>query len=91
MNVSKPLPNSTLSHQELRRQGYIIDSTYYPNIYYKGNRFSPTEWGYVLTHLEFDLLKALEGMLEWARRVKECNSGLEILNALNAIAKAEGT
>ena len=38
-----------------------------------------------------DLLKALENMLEWARRVKERNSGLEILNALNAIAKAEGT
>ena len=89
MNVLKQLPNSTLSHQELKQQGYIIDSTCYPNIYYKGHRFDPAEWGHVLTNLEFDLLKALEGMLEWARRVQERNSGPEIVNALNAIDKAK--
>lgn len=39
-----------------------------------------------------ELLVALEGMLEWARRakLKERNPGLEILNACTAIRKAEG-
>ena len=38
-----------------------------------------------------DLLAALEGMMAWARRVKGPNPGPEILNACNAIAKAEGS
>jgi hypothetical protein len=37
-----------------------------------------------------DLLRALEGMLEWARRVKQLNPGLEIANAMNAVNKAKG-
>ena len=37
-----------------------------------------------------ELLDALKGMLEWARRVKEKNPGQEIVNALNAVARAEG-
>ena len=37
-----------------------------------------------------ELKSALEGMMEWARRVKGINPGPEILNAMNAIAKAEG-
>ena len=36
------------------------------------------------------LLEALKGMLEWARRVKQSNPGLEVLNAIIAIDKAEG-
>ena len=35
-----------------------------------------------------DLLAALQGMLEWARRVQERNPGMEIVAAHNAIAKA---
>ncbi len=34
-----------------------------------------------------ELLAALEGMMEWARRVKEKNPGPEIAKACNAIAK----
>ena len=37
-----------------------------------------------------ELLEALEGMLEWARRVKERNPGMEIANAMRAVLKAEG-
>lgn len=37
-----------------------------------------------------ELLSALKGMLEWARRVKGTNPGPEILNAINAVDKAEG-
>ncbi len=38
-----------------------------------------------------DLLAALKGMLEWARRVKECNPGMEVANAVNAVSRAEST
>lgn len=39
-----------------------------------------------------DLLEACKGMLQWARRTKlsEPNPGVEVLNAINAIDKAEG-
>ncbi len=37
-----------------------------------------------------ELLAALEGMLEWARRVKQRNPGMEVFNACNALAKAKG-
>ena len=37
-----------------------------------------------------ELLEALKEMLEWARRVKVRNPGMEVANAINAIAKAEG-
>ena len=37
-----------------------------------------------------DLLEALKGMMEWARRVKQLNPGNEIGIAHNAIMKAEG-
>jgi hypothetical protein len=37
-----------------------------------------------------DLLEALEGMLEWARRVTQANPGPEVLKAVNAIQKAQG-
>lgn len=37
-----------------------------------------------------ELLAALAGMLEWARRVKGRNPGPEIAEAQAAIAKAEG-
>jgi len=37
-----------------------------------------------------DLLKACKDMLEWARRVKVTNPGMEVSNACNAIVKAEG-
>lgn len=37
-----------------------------------------------------DLLDALEGMMNWARRVNRPNPGPEIRNALAAIAKAKG-
>lgn len=36
-----------------------------------------------------DLLAACKGMLEWARRVKGCNPGLEVRNAVVAVANAE--
>jgi Tfp pilus assembly protein PilX len=38
----------------------------------------------------YDLLEALKGMMNWARRVKELNPGMEIRNACVAIQKAEG-
>jgi hypothetical protein len=38
-----------------------------------------------------DLLVALEGMLEWARRVTQRNPGMEVANAMNAITKATST
>ena len=34
-----------------------------------------------------NLLEALEGMLEWARRVKQRNTDMEVGNAVNAISK----
>lgn len=37
-----------------------------------------------------ELLAALEGMIEWARRVRHANPGMEVVNAINAIAKATG-
>jgi hypothetical protein len=37
-----------------------------------------------------ELLEALRGMLEWARRVEQRNPGLEVAHAATAIAKAEG-
>ena len=37
-----------------------------------------------------ELLKALEGMMEWARRVKVRNPGMEVFNACVAIEKADG-
>lgn len=37
-----------------------------------------------------ELLAACKGMLEWARRVTVKNPGNEIMNAMNAIAKADG-
>jgi len=37
-----------------------------------------------------ELLEALMGMLEWARRVKGLNPGPEIVQAMNAIARAAG-
>ena len=36
------------------------------------------------------MYEALQGMLDWARRVNTLNPGPEILNALNVIAQAEG-
>ena len=36
------------------------------------------------------MYEALKGMLEWARRVKQNNPGPEVMEALNAIARAEG-
>ena len=36
------------------------------------------------------MYEALKGMLEWARRVKQNNPGPEVMDALNAIARAEG-
>lgn len=36
-----------------------------------------------------ELLKGLRGMLEWARRVKEKNPGMEIAEAGAAITKAD--
>ena len=36
------------------------------------------------------MYEALQGMLEWARRVKQANPGPEVLAALNAISQAEG-
>jgi hypothetical protein len=35
-----------------------------------------------------ELLEALKGMMEWARRVKGSNPGPEVFEASNAIAKA---
>jgi hypothetical protein len=37
-----------------------------------------------------DMLEALKGMLEWARRVKESNPGPEVSTAITAIKKALG-
>ncbi len=37
-----------------------------------------------------ELVAACEGMLEWARRVKQINPGPEIVDAMNALAKAKG-
>jgi len=37
-----------------------------------------------------ELLSALKGMMEWARRVNVSNPGPEIVAAHNAISKAEG-
>lgn len=37
-----------------------------------------------------ELLAALNGMMEWARRVKASNPGAEIANARTAIALATG-
>ncbi len=37
-----------------------------------------------------DLLAALEGMIEWARRVDTLNPGPEVAQARAAIAKAKG-
>jgi hypothetical protein len=37
-----------------------------------------------------DLLEALRGMLEWARRVEQRNPGPEVAHAATVIAKAEG-
>ncbi len=37
-----------------------------------------------------ELVAALEGMLEWARRVTQRNPGPEIVNACNALSKARG-
>ena len=37
-----------------------------------------------------ELLSALQGMMEWARRVKGCNPGPEPAAAHDAIAKATG-
>lgn len=37
-----------------------------------------------------ELLAALKGMLEWARRVKEKNPGMEVFNAIAARDRAEG-
>lgn len=37
-----------------------------------------------------EMLEALKGMLEWARRVKVRNPGMEVVTAMNAITKAEG-
>lgn len=36
------------------------------------------------------MYEALQGMLEWARRVKQNNPGPEVMNALKAIAQADG-
>lgn len=37
-----------------------------------------------------DLLAALKGIMEWARRVSVANPGMEVANAAAAIAKATG-
>ena len=37
-----------------------------------------------------DLYESLYGMLEWARRIKSINPGMEVSKALNALRKAEG-
>lgn len=37
-----------------------------------------------------DLLEALKGILDWARRVRDINPGMEVSDALTAINKAEG-
>ena len=37
-----------------------------------------------------DLLDALKGMMEWARRVRAANPGMEVAEAMNAIARVEG-
>lgn len=38
-----------------------------------------------------ELLVALKGVLEWARRAKVLNPGMEILQAMTAIDHAEGS
>lgn len=37
-----------------------------------------------------DLLAALEGMLDWARRVRVANPGMEVARAVAAVADAKG-
>jgi hypothetical protein len=37
-----------------------------------------------------EMLEALRGMMEWARRVKEINPGMEVFSAISAIRKALG-
>ena len=37
-----------------------------------------------------EMYEALKRMLAWARRVKQNNPGPEVMDALNAIAQAEG-
>ena len=52
------------SHLDLKALGYTIDNTCYPNIAYKGARFSPVEWFDVLTEKEHDLLSAAKEVVK---------------------------
>ena len=62
---------SKLSHQELRDQGYIIDCHCYPNIAYKGSRFSPSEWFEVLTEKEYTSRQELQQIKDRIKIVQE--------------------
>jgi hypothetical protein len=49
MNIKHP--------DEMQAQGFTIDRHCYPNVYYKGPRFNPTEWGTCYTELESKLIR----------------------------------
>jgi hypothetical protein len=56
-----------ITEEEAKAQGFTIDSTTYPHFGYKGPRFDPTDYVYVFTPLEEELMALLEEAAE-ARR-----------------------
>lgn len=53
--------------QEARAQGYIVDESCSPWVAYKGPRFNPTEWFYLLTDTESAKMTESEYVLQELR------------------------
>lgn len=47
-----------INKEEAEKQGYIVDTTTYPWVAYKGSRFQPDEWQECYTDLEFKLMQS---------------------------------
>lgn len=52
-----------ITMQQALADGFTVDNKTYPWFAYKGPRFAPTEWRYVLTDAEALLIWILQGML----------------------------
>lgn len=72
-----------LSREEAEASGWIVDTSCYPWVAYKGARFKPDDSMRVLTDLEAELTKALRTVL------KGIDKQL-VQVGMAALAKAEG-
>lgn len=71
------LRKDRITQTEAKQRGFTIDTCCHPNVMYKGPRFSPEEWDYVLSEEEAELKGALE------KAMRGCGSLLWLANNMH--------